>query len=140
VATPSSKSDPLPDPPPSPASGPLSVGTIMRHTRRYTPAEREAFDDLSGRAAKTADDAYLPDVLAIAPLTKLGGDLNYISRRMSWTVLGSAAPHELIEAELEVTHLDDSGSTVKIAFAARIRNEAGDVIITGQSNGIILKS
>jgi hypothetical protein len=136
VAAPSSKSDPLSDPLPDP----LPVGAIMRHTRRYTAAELEAFAALSGRAAETADDAYLPDVLAIAPLTKLGGDLNYISRRMSWTVLGSAAPHELIEAELEVTHLDDSGSAIKIAFAARIRNEAGDVIITGQSNGIILKS
>jgi hypothetical protein len=124
--------------PPS-ISTPISVGTVLRHTRRYTAADFAVFDDLAGLESTKIPD-LLPDILVIAPLTKLGGDLNYISRHMSWTMTGTAAADEAVTAELEVVHLDDSGSTIKITFTGRIRNAAGEVIVTAESNGIILRA
>lgn len=124
------------DQPPIPA--PIAVGDILRWACRYTPEDLEIFGELSGRDAGSPLTC-LPDLLVIAPLTKLGGDLNYISRRMTWTAHRVVGVDERVEAELEVTSLYDSGSAIKIAFDARIRDESGQVVLSGDSAGIILR-
>lgn len=117
----------------------IGVGTILRWACRYSAEDLAEFAVLSGRDRLDAPFSSLPDLLVIAPLTKLGGDLNYISRRMTWTAHRAVRPDEQIEAELEVTSLDDSGPKIKIAFDARIRDEAGEVVLSGDSVGIILR-
>jgi hypothetical protein len=117
----------------------VTVGTIMRWSRRYTPADLALFAELSDREPADTTLDSLPDLLVIAPLTKLGGDLNYISRQMTWTVHRVVGLSDDIEAELEVTNIDETGSTIKIAFAARIRAADGELVISGDSSGVILK-
>lgn len=123
----------------APAAGEITVGTVLRWPRRYRPADLAAFLSLSGGSADPADLTHLPDLLVIAPLTKLGGDLNYVSRQMTWTVHRRVRSDELIEAELEVTALEERGGTLRIAFDARIRDEAGEVVVSGDSRGLLLR-
>lgn len=120
--------------------GRVAVGAVLRWSCRYSREDLREFAELSGREDPDAEPEWLPDLLVIAPLTKLGGDLNYISRQMTWTMHRAVRPDEEICAELEVTALDESGPMSRIEFAARILDLAGGVVLSGTSRGLIHKT
>jgi len=116
--------------------GDVVVGRTLTWTKQYTDAEVREFCALAG---KPVDDApeYLPYLLALAPLTKLGGDLNYLSGRIDWTASRPVRCGEKVTAELEVTRLEPTDGMTKIAFDARLR--CGDeIVIKGRSKGFIV--
>ena len=117
--------------------GEVTVGTVLTWAKRYTDQEVRDYYALSGAPVETLPE-HLPYVLSVAPLTKLGGDLDYLSRRMDWTAARPIRRDEEIVAELEVTALETTdGGTTKIAFDARIRS-GDEIVITGRSKGLIV--
>lgn len=121
------------------AQGDVTVGDVLTTSRTYTVEEVREFHRLSDPGAEHADVSRLPYLLIVAPLTKLGGDLNYLSGHMVWTVSRPVAVTETVTAELEITKLTPAGNGTKIAFNARIR--CGDeVVVSGQSRGIVLSA
>lgn len=116
--------------------GDISVGTVLSWTRSYTDDEVRDFLALTGGAPDEVPE-HLPYLLVVAPLTKLGGDLNYLSGRMDWTVSRPVRRDEAVTAELEVTRLEPTEGMTKIAFDARL--VVGDeVVSTGRSKGFIV--
>lgn len=115
--------------------GPVQEGSTLTWSRRYDEAELREYDALVERQPDAA--GMLPDLLVIAPLTKLGGDLNYLSRTMEWRHHRPVRSDETLTAELQVTRLDRQGDVVKIAFTARIR-AGGEVVLSGTSRGVVL--
>lgn len=109
---------------------------MLTHVRSYSTAQLGVFDELSGRD-DSADSGYLPDLLVIASLTKLGGDLDYLSREMEWEVYRQVHAGETIQAEVEVTALEQRASMLRIALNARIRGSDGELVVHGQSHGVI---
>ncbi|WP_157440637.1 hypothetical protein [Actinokineospora inagensis] len=118
------------------AQGPVTVGDVLRTTRTYTAAEVREFRALSGYP-DSPDPRYLPTLLVVAPLTKLGGDINYLSGRMVWSVSRPVAVGETITAELEITRLEPTGNGTRIAFDARVLSSA-EVVVSGESKGVVL--
>ena len=117
--------------------GEVTVGTVLTWAKRYTDQEVRDYYALSGAPVETLPE-HLPYVLSVAPLTKLGGDLDYLSRRMDWTAARPIRRDEEIVAELEVTALETTdGGTTKFAFDARIRS-GDEIVITGRSKGLIV--
>lgn len=117
------------------AHGPVTVGSTLTWSRRYDEAELRDYDALVGRPPDA--DGMLPDLLVLAPLTKLGGDLDYLSRSMTWQHHRPVAAGERLTAELHVTRLERVGDVVKIAFEARVR-AGDDVVVSGTSRGVVL--
>lgn len=116
--------------------GEVSVGSVLAFTRRYTAAEVLEFYRLGGADLAEAP-AHLPYLLTIAPLTKLGGDLNYLSGRMDWSVTRPVGAEEAVTAELEVTRLEAADGMAKISFDARLK--CGDeIVVTGRSKGFAI--
>lgn len=116
--------------------GEIRVGTVLAWTKQYTDQEVHDYFELSGVRADPLPE-HLPYLLAVAPLTKLGGDLDYLSGRMDWEVTRPVRRNEEITAELEVTRLEPTDGMTKIAFDARVR--CGDeVVITGRSKGFVI--
>ena len=115
--------------------GPVREGTTLSWSRRYDVAELREYDELVEREPDGA--GLLPDLLVIAPLTKLGGDLNYLSRTMEWRHHRPVRSDETLTAELHVTRLERQGDVVKIAFEARIL-AGDDVAVSGTSRGVVL--
>ena len=115
--------------------GPVQEGSTLTWSRRYGEAELREYDALVERQPDGA--GMLPDLLVIAPLTKLGGDFNYLSRTMEWRHHRPVRSDETLTAELQVTRLDRQGDVVKIAFTARIL-AGGDVVVSGTSRGVVL--
>ena len=119
--------------------GEVGVGSVLTYTRRYLDWELLRFYKLGGGAPRTAEELpeHLPYLLVIAPLTKLGGDLNYLSGRMNWLLRRPVARTESLTAELEVTRLDQAENAVKAAFGCRVHC-AGELVVSGDSRGLVL--
>ncbi|GAA3028421.1 hypothetical protein [Actinokineospora globicatena] len=118
------------------AQGEVTVGDVLRTSRTYTVDEVREFQRLSGYP-DNPQPRFLPYLLVVAPLTKLGGDIDYLSGRMTWSVRRPVAVGEEITAELEITRLEPVEGATKIGFDARIR--CGDeVVVTGTSKGLVL--
>jgi hypothetical protein len=118
------------------AHGDVSVGTVLTWTKKYSTEDVREFCMLTGRSADPMPDC-LPYLLVIAPLTKLGGDLNYLSGGMDWTASRPVRLDEAVTAELEVTRLEPGEGMTKIAFNARLK--CGDeVVVAGRSKGFIV--
>jgi hypothetical protein len=115
--------------------GEISVGTVLTWTKSYTEAELRKYQALVGKPDHPVPE-HLPYLLVLAPLTKLGGDLDYLSGRMEWTVARPVRRDEAVTAELEVTRLESADGMPKIAFDARLR--CGDeLVVTGRSSGFV---
>jgi len=115
--------------------GPVREGTTLTWSRRSDATELREYDELVER--EPDGTGMLPDLLVIAPLTKLGGDLNYLSRTMEWRHHRPVRSDETLTAELHVTRLERQGDVVKIAFEARIL-AGDDVAVSGTSRGVVL--
>ena len=118
------------------ANGDVTVGDVLTTTKTYTPEELHEFRLLNGAGDGSPPD-HLPYLLVVAPLTKLGGDIDYISARMDWTTSRPVRSTETLTAELEITRLEPVDNGVKIVFSARIRSGT-EVVLSGQSKGIVL--
>ncbi|KAA2252827.1 hypothetical protein F0L68_34245 [Solihabitans fulvus] len=115
--------------------GDIVVGSVLTWSTSYTDEEVARCCALAGRPTDPLPD-YLPYLLVVAPLTKLGGDLNYLSGRMTWTAARPVRRNETLSAELAVTRLDTVDGVTRIAFDARIR-ASGDLVIEGHSRGVV---
>ena len=116
----------------------IQVGTVLTYSRAYSADDLKIFNELSeGLSGESIE--FVPDLLALAPLTKIGGDLNYIAQRMAWTAHRRVVVGERLEAQLIVQRLEERESVIKISFAARIIGEADDIVLHGESNGIVAK-
>jgi hypothetical protein len=117
--------------------GDIRVGTVLAWTKQYTDQEVRDYFALSGLSADPLPE-HLPYLLTAAPLTKLGGDLDYLSAKMEWQVTRPVRRSEEITAELEVTRLEPAeGGMTKIAFDARVRS-GDELVITGRSKGFVI--
>jgi hypothetical protein len=116
--------------------GDITVGRVLTWTKQYTEDEVREFYALVGNPVGAVPE-YLPYLLVIAPLTKLGGDLNYLSGRMDWTASRPVRRNEAITAELEVTRLEPTEGMTKIAFDARLRC-GEEIVIQGRSKGFVV--
>lgn len=116
--------------------GSISVGTVLTWTTSYTSDEVREFNQLIGQSGDDQSE-YLPNLLVLAPLTKLGGDINYLSGRMDWSMIRPVRREEAVTAELEVTHLEPTEGMTKIAFNARLLC-GSEVVITARSKGFIV--
>jgi hypothetical protein len=116
----------------------ISAGSILTCTKRYTEEEVREFCALTGKPAEPLP-GYLPCLLVVGPLTKLAGELNYLSRYMDCAMARPVRCDEVLVAELEVTRLDPADRiVVKVEFKARVR--CGDeVVASGRSNGFLLR-
>lgn len=118
--------------------GELSPGKVLTFSRQYSDEDVSSFDALSGRALPPPSTKALPDLLVVAPLTKLGGDLNYLARKMVWRHHRAVEVTEKLTAELEIVNLTADEGFHRIVFDARIRAGQGDVVLSGTSKGMIL--
>ncbi|GAB2596787.1 hypothetical protein GCM10027168_31970 [Streptomyces capparidis] len=121
-----------------PSRGEISPGALLTGTHRYTRRDVAAFDDLTGRAPDPRGADVLPGLLVLAPLTRLGGELDYIARAMTWRQERPVAVGEPLEAELELVRSAEEEAFHRLTFDARVR-ASGSTVLTGSSEGVVLK-
>lgn len=121
----------------------MQVGDISSWERIFTVEDVQQFGQISGdlgihHVESDAQGRLLVQGLLTATLpTKLGGDLNFIARRMAFEFLRPVFTGDTIRCEntIESIEKQEGRSLVEASFVCR--NQRGKEVLTGHVSGII---
>ncbi len=121
----------------------MQVGDVTFFERAFTVEEVTQFGQISGdlgihHVQPDAQGRLLVQGLLTATLpTKLGGDLNFIAREMSFEFLRPVFTGDTIRCESTIEHMEKQAGRTALVFAIVCRNQSGKEVLTGQVRGII---
>ncbi|MCZ7432132.1 hotdog domain-containing protein [Streptomyces sp. WMMC1477] len=119
----------------------LTVGQVLRDRRVITDEDIAAFADLAGDRGQhhvaAQGRAMAHGLLTASLATKIGGQLDFIARRMGWEFLRPVWSGDTITAEVTVTALREGRSGTRVEFGIEIHNQDGETVLRGDSSGVI---
>jgi 3-hydroxybutyryl-CoA dehydratase len=121
----------------------MNVGDIIRWQRTFTEEEIRLFGKLSGDEGvhhiQTDDEGRLmAQGLFTATLpTKIGGDLNFIARDMTFQFVRPVYAGDTIECKVTITHLREERGVTNVSSKWECRNQRGKEVMSGSAKGII---
>lgn len=123
----------------------MQVGDTTSWERTFTIEDVERFGQISGdlgvhHVKPDAQGRLLVQGLLTATLpTKLGGDLNFIARDMTFQFLRPVFTGDTIHCENTITRLEVQEERTLVEAAFTRRNQQGKEVLTGQVRGIVRK-
>lgn len=121
----------------------VHVGQALRWERAFTEDEIRRFMDLSGdrgihHQEKNAEGKLLAHGLLTATLpTKLGGDLDYIARTMTFEFLKGVYSGDTLTCLGVVDAVKPGRAFTRVSFSFTVTNQASVVVMKGTSSGVI---
>jgi 3-hydroxybutyryl-CoA dehydratase len=121
----------------------MQVGDTYSWERTFTVEDVQLFGQISGdqgihHIEPDAQGRVMIQGLLTATLpTKLGGDLNYIARKLDFEFLRPVFTGDTIRCELTVTHVEAAEGHIKMEGTAICRNQHGKEVLICKSQGII---
>jgi acyl dehydratase len=124
----------------------MQIGDVVSWKRTFTEEEIRAFARFSGDegAHHLVPDEHgrlMAHGLLTATLpTKIGGDMNFIARQMTFEFHRPVFAGDTITCEVTLTELvpDDRYTRVTAQFVCR--NQNGKEVMTGQTHGVVRNS
>lgn len=123
----------------------LEPGQRWSWTRTITEDDIRRFSEISGdegvhHVEKDAQGRLLAQGLLTATLpTKLGGDLDYIAKTMTFEFPRAVYSGDTLVCEAVVDSIIKQSSRLKAKFSFSVKNQNGEVVLTGTTAGQILK-
>lgn len=123
----------------------VHVGQTIRWERTLTEDEILRFMELSGdrgvhHREKDAQGRLLAHGLLTATLpTKLGGDLNFIARTMTFEFLKPVYAGDTLTCVGVVDNVKPGRAFTRVSFSFTVANQALVVVMKGNSSGVISK-
>ena len=121
----------------------VQVGQTLRWERTLTEDEILRFTELSGdrgvhHREKDAQGRLLAHGLLTATLpTKLGGDLNYIARTMTFEFLKGVYAGDTLTCLGVVDSVKPGRAFTRVSFSFTVTNQASVLVMKGDSSGVI---
>jgi 3-hydroxybutyryl-CoA dehydratase len=121
----------------------MQVGDVISWQRTFTEADIRLFAKLSGDEGEhhqVADEQgrLMAHGLLTATLpTKIGGDLNFIARELTFEFLRPVFAGDTIVCEVELMELEPAEQFMRVASKWVCRNQLGKEVMTGQARGVI---
>jgi 3-hydroxybutyryl-CoA dehydratase len=121
----------------------MEVGDVFSWERTFTVEDVRLFGQISGdqgihHVEPDEHGRLLVQGLLTATLpTKIGGDLNYIAREMTFEFLRPVFTGDTIHCEVTVTHLERAEGHTKMSAICACRNQNGKEVLTVRTYGII---
>lgn len=124
---------------------PFEAGTRLRWERVFTAEEVLRFAELSGDrgvhhvAPGEAGRLMLHGLLIATMPTKLGGDLNFIARKMDFDFLSPAYTGDRLVCCGKIEAVQERRARWKVGFSFEVTNQNGKAVMRGKSSGTILR-
>jgi 3-hydroxybutyryl-CoA dehydratase len=121
----------------------MEVGQKVTWSRTFTLADIRAFAEFSGDQGEhhlVPDDKgrLMAHGLLTATLpTKVGGDINFIAREMTFRFHRPVFSGDTIECEVILTEIVEAEACVNVVSTFVCRNQSGKEVLTGEARGII---
>jgi 3-hydroxybutyryl-CoA dehydratase len=121
----------------------MQVGDVTSWERIFTVEDVLLFGQLSGdqgihHVRPDEQGRLMVQGLLTATLpTKLGGDMNYIARTMTYEFLRPVFTGDTIRCEVTITRLEQQDGRMAMSAEGICRNQHGKEVFLFQTNGII---
>lgn len=121
----------------------MQVGDTSSWERTFTIEDVEQFGQISGdlgihHVKPDAQGRLLVQGLLTATLpTKLGGDLNFIARELTFEFLRPVFTGDTIRCENTITRLEKQEGSTLLEAVYVCRNQHGKEVLAGHTRGII---
>ena len=122
----------------------LEPGTRRTYERTFTREDVERFADLSNdegyhHLVADSDGTVLVHGLLTATLpTKLGGDIDYLARSMTFEFPRPVYTGQAVTCEMTVESLEDRGDRYDLSASFECATDDGTVVMRGESDGVVL--
>ena len=124
----------------------MKIGDLISWQRTFTEAEIRDFARLSGDEGEhhlVADEhgRLMAHGLLTATLpTKIGGDMNFIARQMTFEFHRPVFAGDTIECEVTLVELEPGDRYTRVMAQFVCRNQSGKEVMTGQTSGVVKNS
>lgn len=121
----------------------MQIGDTLSWSRTFTEEEIRLFAKLSG---DEGEHHLLPDdqgrlmahgLLTATLPTKIGGDLNFIAREMTFQFHRPVFAGDTIECEVTLVELEPTEQFMRVASKVVCRNQHGKEVMSGEARGVI---
>jgi acyl dehydratase len=123
---------------------PFEVGEVSVVERRFTDEDVIAFQRLSGDAGRhhATPDArgrrVVHGLLTATLPTKLGGDIDFLSRDMHFEFLRPVFTGDTIRCEMTITEVVPEAGRIRLTLSGTCRNQDGKEVLRFVSHGVVL--
>jgi 3-hydroxybutyryl-CoA dehydratase len=121
----------------------IEAGQTFAWGRKFTEQDILRFAELSGdkgrhHLERDAQGRLLAHGLLTATLpTKLGGDLDYVARTMTFDFLKPVYAGDDLSCEGRVVSVLRKPGRVKTSMEFEVKNERGELVLKGSTSGVI---
>ena len=121
----------------------MKLGDLISWQRTFTAADIRAFTELSGDAGEhhlqpDAQGRLMAHGLLTATIpTKIGGDMNFIAREMTFQFFRPVFSDDTIVCDVTVAELETVEQLTNITTTFVCRNQHGKEVMTGTARGVI---
>ncbi|MDG6990045.1 MAG: hypothetical protein JRM99_01340 [Nitrososphaerota archaeon] len=119
------------------------AGQKSTYTRTFTREDVSNFTEISGDrgihhvAPDSSGRVMIQGLLTATLPTKLGGDLNYIARTMTFEFIKPVFVGDTVTCEGTVVRVADSDGRLEVSLSFICKNQEGKVVLRGRTEGII---
>jgi acyl dehydratase len=121
----------------------MEIGDIISWQRTFSETDIRTFTELSGDAGEhhlqpDAQGRLMAHGLLTATIpTKIGGDMNFIAREMTFQFYRPVFSGDTISCDVTVAELEQAEELTKILTTFVCRNQHGKDVMTGTARGVI---
>ncbi|MCE9499314.1 MAG: hypothetical protein K8R21_02245 [Leptospira sp.] len=114
---------------------------VFEYSRMFTREEILAFANITGdrgdHHVNPAKRVMAQGLLVASIVTKLGGDMNYVSRKIDMEFLLPVYQDEVVIGRMTVTNVLLRESRIKLSMKCEVFDSAGKLVIRGSTTGQI---
>jgi 3-hydroxybutyryl-CoA dehydratase len=124
----------------------MKIGDVISWQRTFTEDEIRAFARFSGDEGEhhlvpDAQGRLMAHGLLTATLpTKIGGDMNFIARQMTFEFHRPVFAGDTIECLVTLVEFEPGEKYTRVVAEFVCRNQSGKEVLTGQTHGVIKNS
>jgi acyl dehydratase len=121
----------------------IKVGDVVAWERTFTDEDVRRFAEFSGDAGEhhlRPDEAgrlMVHGLLTATLPTKIGGDINFIARQLTFRFQRPVYSGDTVRCEVKIEELTDAGTYTLLKSSWVCRNQHGKEVMTGEAEGVI---
>ena len=121
----------------------MKVGDVVAWERTFTDEDVRRFAEFSGDEGEhhlqpnEAGRLMVHGLLTATLPTKIGGDINFIARQLTFRFHRPVFSGDTVRCEVKIEELTDAGPHTHLKSSWVCRNQHGKEVMTGEAEGVI---